>query len=502
MSKLYVFGIGGTGARVLKSLTMLLAAGADCGADTIVPVIIDRDTSNKDLSRTELLIEDYIIVNEIAKTNGKNRFFNTKIDLLNGELCLKLIDNTQKFDEFIGRNSTMSQENQALVDMLFSKETLKLDMTEGFQGNPNIGSVVLNQFDDNDVFKAFGTSFKDGDKIIIISSIFGGTGASGFPLLRKILQTPNVKGVDGKELDNWGLVNKAPIGAISVLPYFIVGSPTDGSLVNSDTFIDKTRAALSYYKTEDKKIDTLYYIADKLTTIYEHHKGGDTQKNDAHFVELSAALAVLDFVNPENNSKNFHRDTKNNIERTTYKEFGINANIQKLSFNNLTDETKRLIVNPLSRFLLFAKYMGYTVVKENNNGKEELVVRNVENNDIFEKEHKFQPYAHKRFTSDFRKNNNIQKLESVQEKFFEWLLEMDKQEHKFSPFNLLASSATDFIEGDLKIVKPDNLKYKNWAKVDNELNRQIHKIDKACENDSRFIELFYRVTEALINYKN
>ncbi|MDR0811078.1 MAG: hypothetical protein LBN23_02210, partial [Paludibacter sp.] len=186
MAKLYIFGIGGTGSRVLKSLTMLLAAGVDCGVDTIVPIIIDRDMSNKDLSRTKLLIEDYIKVNEIAETNGKNKFFKTKIELLSGELCLQLKDNTQKFNEFIGKSS-MSKENQALVEMLFAEETLNMDMTAGFQGNPNIGSVVLNQFDDSDIFKAFANDFKDGDKIFIVSSIFGGTGASGFPLLRKVL---------------------------------------------------------------------------------------------------------------------------------------------------------------------------------------------------------------------------------------------------------------------------------------------------------------------------
>jgi hypothetical protein len=501
MSKLYVFGIGGTGARVLKSLTMLLSAGADCGVDTIVPIIIDRDMSNKDLSRTKLLIEDYIIVNRIAKTNGNNKFFKTNIHLLNDELCLQLKDNTQKFDEFIGR-STMSLENKALVDMLFAKETLNLDMTEGFQGNPNIGSVVLNQFDDNDIFKEFAKDFKDGDKVFIISSIFGGTGASGFPLLRKILQTPNVKGADGTAFDNWGLINKAPIGSISVLPYFLVGSPSDGSLVNSDTFIDKTRAALSYYKNEDKKIDTLNYIADKLASTYEHHKGGDAQMNNAHFVELAAALAILDFVNPEKTSKNFHRDTNKNIERTTYKEFGINTNLSEFTFDNLTDETRGLIVNPLSRFLLFAKYMGYRVVSEQINGKEEFVVKKIKSNDIFEKEHKHQPYSSKRFTEDFRKNNSIQKLESIQAKFVEWLLEMEKQNRKFTPFNLFSSSATDFIKGDLKIVKTGNFMYKNWAMVDNELNRQSGKADKSLENDSHFIELYFKVTEELINYKN
>jgi hypothetical protein len=111
MSKLYVFGIGGTGARVLKSITMLLAAGVDCGVDTIVPIIIDRDLSNKDLSRTKLIIEDYIAVNKCVGANGKNMFFKTKISLLEGGLYLQLKDNTQKFDEFIGKR-TMTNENK------------------------------------------------------------------------------------------------------------------------------------------------------------------------------------------------------------------------------------------------------------------------------------------------------------------------------------------------------------------------------------------------------
>lgn len=479
MSKLYTFGIGGTGARVLKSLTMLLSAGVECGVDTIVPIIIDRDMSNKDLSRTKLLIEDYIEVNKITETKGRNTFFKTKIELLNNELCLQLKDNTQKFDDFIGR-STMSRENQALIDMLFSKETLELDMTAGFQGNPNIGSVVLNQFDGNDVFKAFATDFKEGDKIFIISSIFGGTGASGFPLLRKILQTQNVKGADGQILPNWGQVNRALIGAISVLPYFVVGSATDNSLVNSDTFIDKSRAALSYYKTEDKKLDTLYYIADKRTTTFEHHKGGDAQRNDAHFIELVSALAVLDFINPEKESKNIHRNVDKTIEQTTYKEFGLNADATEINFNDLVDETKKLLVNPLSRFMLFRNYMIQ----------------------VFDKESKYQPYAHKRFNNDFRKSDKIQKLEAVQAQFYSWFEEMEKQTRKFTPFNLTSTSALDFIKGELNIGKSDDFRYKNWAKVDNELNSQTGKIDKALNNEERFIELFYCTAEELINYKN
>ena len=52
MSKIFVFGIGGTGSRVLRSLTMMLATGIKFGADEIVPIIIDPDAANADLTRT------------------------------------------------------------------------------------------------------------------------------------------------------------------------------------------------------------------------------------------------------------------------------------------------------------------------------------------------------------------------------------------------------------------------------------------------------------------
>ena len=50
-------------------------------------------------------------------------------------------------------------------------------MDVGFKGNPNIGSVVLNQIFESDAFNDFATSFGQGDRIFIVSSIFGGTGA-------------------------------------------------------------------------------------------------------------------------------------------------------------------------------------------------------------------------------------------------------------------------------------------------------------------------------------
>lgn len=499
MSKLYVFAIGGTGSRVLRSLTMLLASGVDCGVDTLVPIVIDRDTANRDFTRTQLLIEDYIAVNDMTAKSGENKFFKTKIKLLNNDLCLKLTDNTQKFDDYIGKN-TLSSANKALVEMLFSKETLGLDMTVGFQGNPNIGSVVLNQFDESDVFKAFANDFQDGDQIFIISSIFGGTGASGFPLLQKVLHTDNLNDSKGNKLSNWGLVNKSPIGAITVLPYFNVKSASEDSLVNSDTFIDKTKAALSYYKNLDKNLDVLYYIADGNPTSYEHHKGGDTQRNNAHFVELASAMALLDFVNPNKSTTNFKRNSEGEITQTVYKEFAISSDEKaELDFTNLTDETKKLIIKPLSRFALFSKYMGYMAVEREENGKKNRTIE--EENSIFKAQYKHQPYSRK-WSKEIGNNENIKKLKEVQKRYLSWLLEMEEQTRKFTPFNLEQKTALDFVRDNVNIVNPakwnDKL-YTNWSRLDNELNRQINNVDKSFTEDQQFIELFYRATQALID---
>ncbi|RZK11627.1 MAG: hypothetical protein EOO43_19220, partial [Flavobacterium sp.] len=60
MAKLFIFAIGGTGSRVVKALTMLMASGVELkNAETIVPIIIDPDDANGDLTRTEEILQLY-----------------------------------------------------------------------------------------------------------------------------------------------------------------------------------------------------------------------------------------------------------------------------------------------------------------------------------------------------------------------------------------------------------------------------------------------------------
>jgi hypothetical protein len=497
MAKLYVFGIGGTGSRVLKSLTMLLASGVDCPFD-IVPVIIDRDIQNGDYVQASNLISNYIKVNKGLSSPGC-KFFKTKMSLVGQtgttteQPYLQWNQQNVRFDDFINYTSLDSQ-NKALVDMLFSRETLEMDMSHGFQGNPNMGCVVQNQFEGNMLFDTFAQHFQTGDRIFIISSIFGGTGASGFPLLRKLLHKTR-----NQANGNWGPIKNAPIGAITVLPYYNVTNAdgTDNSSVNAQEWNDKAKAALDYYISEQNHLDTLYYIGDTKPTTYPHCKGGANQTDPAHIVEMAAALSVVDFA--KRVTSDFTITNNGDNHATTYKEFGISEETQ-VDFSMLYQETQDTVVEPLSRFLLFSKYMGYNAVADNNPRQVKItdtIAKKATNNDNhYDTTGINQTYAiRKGFDATFR-TNELQALEFMQKNYVDWLIELEAQTRSFSPFKLAVSRADEFV----KTLKLWNgaLYNKNWERVTKILNDTHSGIDEALTKSQKFLLLFSKVTEKLL----
>lgn len=470
--KVYVFGIGGTGSRVMRAVTMLLASGVECKADAIVPIIIDPDAAGGDVERTATLMRHYGEVRGKLDFSSKkqNRFFRTEImeTMTNYHLPLSNTEDC-RFDEYMNL-SGMSKENKALTRLLFSQKNLDSDMEVGFKGNPNVGSVVLNQFEDSIQFQNFANDFTAQDKIFIISSIFGGTGASGFPLLLKTLRTSN-------NIANPNLVNNAHIGAITVLPYFQV-KQDDESNIDSATFVSKAKSALSYYLraiSRNNAIDNLYYVADDTRTTYDNEEGGAKQKNDAHFVELISALALIDFANAQNPNP----DRKNNDNlRTVHKEFGIEMDTNEITFGELGQKSRKQLRKPLTQFNLFAKYLDeYTDFKSQPWVKDRGLDGNF-------------------FDSDF-----IDTLKLVQSEFLGWLAEMARQQRAFTPFNLHHDSSRvfDLVKGvSPRVTWPPY--DRNFDLFDNRLNNTGGE-SKLGEKEQQFMELFYLATEKLVKDK-
>src|SRR5690606_14280031 len=92
MAKLYLFGIGGTGSRVIKSLTMLLSAGVDFNGFELVPIIIDPDSANGDVTRTVEILKAYQHIHERINKEKKaeSSFFNTPISGISQNFRLEI----------------------------------------------------------------------------------------------------------------------------------------------------------------------------------------------------------------------------------------------------------------------------------------------------------------------------------------------------------------------------------------------------------------------------
>ena len=299
MKKVFVFCIGGTGIRVMKSVTMLMASGMSTNGYTVVPVILDPHLDLEEKKNLHTLLGSYQDIYNKSTNNGSlnhlDGFFNSEIVTIN-ELNNQLNDTQQasgskeKFRSYISEANLAADDiNNYLVQTLFSTKNLDSPLSVGFKGNPNVGTVVLGEMIEGaDWFKAFKQHCEKDDRIFIISSIFGGTGASGYPLLEK-----KIKGAASQPA-----VKNALMGAVTVLPYYGLKDPsTTGSDIDSANFYTKTKAALAYYE-KTVLSDYLYYAGEtSLIQVYEN----DEKKQDdkAHFIELVAASALFDFLTKE-----------------------------------------------------------------------------------------------------------------------------------------------------------------------------------------------------------
>ena len=466
MSKLYVFAIGGSGSRVLRSLTMLMASGVGT-SNEVVPIIIDPDTPNGDRVRTEELLRLYESIRAELSFNDsiKNRFFSTELASINKNSVYTIpIHGTSgiAYENWLNLN-TMSPENQALARMLFSNANLSSKMDVGFKGNPNIGSVVLNQLTkQRGDFNTFETNFVKGDKVFIISSIFGGTGASGFPLLLKTFRTSTNKALA-----------QAPIGAVSLLPYFNLKDNPKSS-IKADSFITKAKAALNYYEenvTGNKTLDDMYYLGDDISSkSYDNCDGGDEQQNDAHVIELLAALSIFDF-----DSKQINIEAKSRA--TNFHEFGLMTDPSKeIIFSDFGDKTKRKIRIPLTQMTLLNSYL-------NNRSLDHRLSQRWarDRNSIL---------GDTLFNSEFYSN-----FSTFKDLFNGWLTELGGNKIGFKPFK----TDTEVVSDGLEIVHGVKPKYgilskKGYDLMDVRLGKNLSDVQQNLSAPKTFMELFYITT--------
>jgi hypothetical protein len=227
--------------------------------------------------------------------------------------------------EFFGYNAMSSTTPvvRDVFDVLYKKEERDIRLSEGFRGRPAIGSAFMSQLD----FKALRDSGYSGTyqtglayesyvqpwakmlqeidntiinaniKILLCGSVFGGTGASGLPVIARLLDD-FYKGIGGGS----GARKNLTLGSLLILPYFnfAVADATAAQqpvYARSPEFALNTAAAMQYYESQMKEVcDVFYCVGDQNSTKVTFSDGGAKQKNKAHIVELYAGLAVRDFI--------------------------------------------------------------------------------------------------------------------------------------------------------------------------------------------------------------
>lgn len=401
MKKVFVFCIGGTGIRVMKSVTMLMASGMSTNGYTVVPVIIDPHLDLEEKKNLHSLIDNYKEIYQKSIKNGNSTlnhldgFFNSELRTLN-ELnnqnndTKQIAGSKEKFRSYISLADIGADDiNNYLVQTLFSSKNLDNPLSVGFKGNPNVGTVVLGEMiEGSDWFKAFKLHCEKDDRVFIISSIFGGTGASGYPLLEKKIRMA----------DNEPAVKNVLLGAVSVLPYYGLKDPsTTGSDIDSANFYTKTKAALAYYQ-DTVKSDYLYYVGEKsLKQVYDN----DEKKQDdkANFIELVAATALFDFLK---------RERPNNQQYLTR---AIDSDEDSLNLISLGSGYKDIVKSVADYMLL--RNLVYTLPDE-----------------------KYFPLQKNRgFDKSFYKDSAFQSLQRFTDTYYIWYSELAQNRRAFAPLN-------------------------------------------------------------------
>lgn len=384
MSRLFIFAVGGTGARVLRSFTMLLASGLPGfdSATEIVPIIIDHDRECGDKRRAVNALDSYNAINRALYPAGvafNDNFFMTRVTPLGAlgggamgvpnEWCLDFgIDGNapMKFSEYIGYDTieadTHLQETLGLLKALYDTSDdesptaeLNLNLKVGFKGKPNIGTVVFNEISNTREFKHFLDQCAGTDKVFVIGSLFGGTGSSGIPEIVKAIRN------SGQPCAT------VQIGAVLMLPYFklqphCAGGVHDGintGAINSSMFNAKTKVALGSYGVGgagsiNHSINTIYYVGDEVScTANEYNEGSTGQVNPAHVAEFVAAQAIVDFWT------------------TGYEgpyEFGtkVDGEAQALDLTSFYDITHAQSLDSLSAFVIAMRYYREVVCGDRN----------------------------------------------------------------------------------------------------------------------------------------
>ncbi|PZO07607.1 MAG: hypothetical protein DCF29_03635 [Alphaproteobacteria bacterium] len=311
-----LIGIGGTGAKVVEST--LHAAVAGLAGDNLTVGLVDQDGSNGNVGRTAQLLATIVSARALWRSTGGahvlggSPLFATDIQSLSPaeEVWIPHPDKAASLARIFDRESMPTGERQ-LFDGLFAQGTSAADteqdlpLDEGYRGRPHIGAAAMaSRIEDDIEFWDKLTTALDAARgatevrVLLVGSVFGGTGAAGFPTLARLIRRRLPQGA-----------SNVHIGGVLMLPYFDFDPPgRDGdasrdNVALSEELVLQSKSALKHYSDllrDEPIFDQLYLVGwDRPFALGYHSRGANGQANPPLAPELFGALAACRFFNAD-----------------------------------------------------------------------------------------------------------------------------------------------------------------------------------------------------------
>jgi len=312
MTKCYLIGMGGTGAKCLESFIHLAASGL-IGHDVWIGMV-DQDESNGNVTRTKNLLRNYGGLHTSLRSGdndlGQSPFLRSKVDFPTetdgaqgaSTAVWAPAPGVPNLSELFSE-ALMVPDLKNLFHTFFDGQDRQTKLDVGFRGRPYLGATALQSKSLsgaafwNDLLGSLNL-VRSGLKvrIFLVASIFGGTGASGMPILARKLWE-RVKNMDNGD--------SFKVGGCMMLPYFSFPQVRgDGAFMNSSDFLGQTQGALKYYHhlfraesfAQKRLFESLYFVGwNPLIPLDYEQIGNRGQENPSLLPELYAALSAARF---------------------------------------------------------------------------------------------------------------------------------------------------------------------------------------------------------------
>lgn len=313
---LFLITGGGTGAKVAESLVHLCAAGI--GPERLHLLLIDSDTANGNLRRTKETIRSYQEMqpwpwgfSTRAPRDGFGDESDSIVSLFRTQVHKYEITEQIKTVHEGGLETAVDKSGMDnVLDLLYDEDEQRATCEDGFRARPNLGCLLMSEhLKERLTEEASGfidslenaLSVRSRVPLVVTASVFGGTGASLFPVIRGC--------VEGALQTQQAAAN-IEWGAVQLLPHYQPREKKES--VDPDRFFLDSSSALQYYSTTQNGVakngrdgeplfDGLYVVGsdNPSRNTVQTVLGSGGQANPPYFEEVVAGLSVLDAAIPQ-----------------------------------------------------------------------------------------------------------------------------------------------------------------------------------------------------------